>query len=231
MTDDLTALLTASRPSVDEAALRELSVALARETVRASRTAARARRRRRVVGVVAGLAVAVPATAAATYWSAHTGEHGDPSLTEENASEWLDVCAPDFTEVAAGLAPTTRALPSGVSWAAATDRVVAGWTAGCDQGPSRTQADGVLMSYESYAGCAWAVSWLHADDRGDQASRRAAAAELRHHAASPVVAENDGGGVVDSLARVADAAAAGDAGPVREQVVANCTSAWFEGVR
>ena len=86
MTDDLTALLTASRPPVDEAALLEVSVALARETVRTSRVAARARRRRRLVGVVAAVAVAVPATAAATYWSAHTGEHGDRSLTEENAS-------------------------------------------------------------------------------------------------------------------------------------------------
>ena len=46
-----------------------------------------------------------------------------------------------------------------------------------------------------------------------------------------LVAENDGGGVVASLTRVADAAAAGDAGPVRDQVAANCTSAWFEGVR
>ena len=91
MTDDLTALLTASRPPVDEAALREASVELARETVRASR-AARARRRRRLAGVVAVVAVVVPATAAATYWSTHTGEYGDPSLSEENASEWLDVC-------------------------------------------------------------------------------------------------------------------------------------------
>ena len=113
MTDDLTALLTASRPPVDEAALREVSVELARETVRTSR-AARARRRRRLVGVVAAIAVAVPATAAATYWTTHTGEHGDPSLSEENASEWLDVCAPDFASVAADLAPTSHALPAGV---------------------------------------------------------------------------------------------------------------------
>ena len=63
--------------------------------------------------VVAAVAVAVPATAAATYWSTHTGEYGDPSHSEENASEWLDVCAPDFASVAADLAPTSRALPAG----------------------------------------------------------------------------------------------------------------------
>ena len=230
MTDDLTALLTASRPPVDETALCEASVDLARETVRTSRVA-RARRRRRLVGVVASVAVAVPATAAATYWTAHTGEHGDPSLSEENASEWLDVCAPDFASVAAGLAPTSLALPAGVSWAAATDRVVGSWTAGCEEGPSRTQSDGVRLSYEFYAGCAWGVAWLRADDRGDRAARAAAAAELRRQAESPLVADNDGGGMVASLTRVADAAAAGDAGPVRDEVAANCTTAWFEGVR
>ena len=230
MTDDLTALLLASRPPVDEAALCEASVELARETVRTSRVV-RARRRRRLVGVVASVAVAVPATAAATYWTAHTGEHGDSSLSEENASEWLDVCAPDFAKVAAGLAPTSLALPAGVSWATATDRVVGGWTSGCDQGSSRTQADGVRLSYESYAGCAWGVAWLRAEDRGDQAVQTDAVAGLRRQATSPVVADNDGGGVVASLTRVADAAAAGDAGPVRDQVAANCTSAWFEGVR
>ena len=75
------------------------------------------------------------------------------------------------------------------------------------------------------------MAWLRADDRGDQEVRTAAVAELRRHSASPLVAENDGGGVVASLTRVADTAAAGDAEPVRDQVAANCTSDWFEGVR
>ena len=232
MTDDLTTLLTASRPSVDEAALREASVALARETVRTTRVAAMARRRRRrVAGLVAAVAVAAPATAAAAYWTTHTGEFGDPSHTEENASEWLDVCAPDFGDVATGLAPTGRALPAGASWPTAVDTVVASWTAGCAEGGSLVQADGVRLSYESYAGCAWDTAWLRAHERADEPAMTVAAAELRRHAESALVAANDGGGVVESLTRVADAAASGEPGPVRDQAAANCTPAWFEGVR
>ena len=218
MTDPLLARLAAADPvPVLPAIPAPVAAAEVAALVAAvPRPAPRRRRRRTATLAVLAALVAVPAGAAAMEVAGlHTGVFPGRGDTESVAGEeYLDTGSPQIAAVAEEL---TRGLPlpAGARWAPFLER----WPA--PEG-GLMQRTGIAMQAEAYARCAWLTSWLGAHRDGDAGAAREAAAVLRRSATWPATAATDGGGVVASLTAVADAAAAGDPGPVRQEVAANC---------
>jgi hypothetical protein len=123
--DELGALLTASAPPTpDHTAAAAHSATLAREVVGADRGLQgriRGLRRRHKVAtaVTAAAIVLVPTGAfAAQHFLAQTGTFGNPALNPdlEDGSERINICAKDFAEYVATLAPRTVPATPGHSW-------------------------------------------------------------------------------------------------------------------
>ncbi|NLE97227.1 MAG: hypothetical protein GX596_04475 [Propionibacterium sp.] len=75
------------------------------------------RHRGLIIGVVAAVVLGVPtAVAANQLWQARTGTYGNVAASEEDSSEWLDLCAVDFGEYITHLAPDLE-LPPTTTWA------------------------------------------------------------------------------------------------------------------
>lgn len=133
-------------------------MALAREVVQVSRRGRALRlsaRRRRIVGVAAALVI-VPGTAvAAGQFVARTGVFGHPGKTEEDTSEWINVCARDFPALVRSLPRPTHALPPGSTWDAVTEEVVRRNVDGVGQGCHGTASmvqEGTLRADFEFAG-------------------------------------------------------------------------------
>jgi len=211
--DPLTTLLPAARTDIDTVPAQDLSRGLAA----AVRAESRPRARRAVVAGLAVLAVAVPGTAAAVQWTTHTGVFGNPALSEEDASEWLDVCAPDFPATVRRLSPRDLALPRGVTVDTAVQDMYGEPDPACPEPGGRAQADGITLDFESWARCAWVHAWLD-----DPTQRSAAVVQLTRLADSPLLAAHDGGGTVAHAHDVAAAAADDDRAPVQREAEINC---------
>lgn len=123
--DELGALLTASAPPApDHAPAAALSLTVAREVVAADRGLqgrVRGLRRRHKVATAftAAAIVLVPTGAfAAQHFLAQTGTYGNPALNGEfeDGSERINICAKDFADYVATLAPSTIQAAPGHSW-------------------------------------------------------------------------------------------------------------------
>ena len=171
-----------------------------------------------VVGVVVALLTATTAVAYTAVVSARTGEYGRAGNTENDTSEWLRSDGDDFRTVVEELRPTEVPLPAGFSYAADLDAFVESTT---DE-PVRIQVTGVRSSYAYWAVCAWEREWLAARAVGDEPRRAAATAILRDAPSWPLLVATDGGGVIDHLRTVAEAAEREDQEPVRRDVEVNC---------
>lgn len=108
--------------------LAEWSLALARE-VAATTPDRRWWRRPHGRGAVVAAAVAalivVPAGAYAgsMIFDAQTGTYGAPGGTEEDTSEWIDMCATDVDEYMDSLPTPSEAPPPGWTWSAIAERM------------------------------------------------------------------------------------------------------------
>jgi hypothetical protein len=202
----------------------DLVAAVARSLAADDRPQPRRRRmrfgRRTAILVAAALALAATTTAMGFQLTARTGLFGNPEHTEDDGSEFLQLDAPDFEDVARSLVPHEIPLPPGLGWEQEIDRQV---RLGREE-PGLMQETGVRATFAYFAQCAWVKAWLDAhlagDDRLQERATRALAAS---HDWAPLVAV-DGGGVRDFFAtRVAEPAARGEAGPVRAELAANCT--------
>ncbi|MDF2046145.1 hypothetical protein [Microbacterium sp. Kw_RZR3] len=216
MNTDPFAALSAADPARDVA----LSPDEARHLVRAAIERPRRRRRRWVVptaAIIAVFAIGVPGVAAASGYLARTGWFGSPNPgspegtqpvgTEADGSEWIEIDAPDYVEVAVGLWPAQAILPPGSdTMRFATS--IAERTA--TQGEGLRQVTGIRSEFEQYARCAWRAEWLDADALGDTARAQTAAQTLTTAATWPATVATDGGGIVDEEKLVARAATAGD---------------------
>ena len=205
----------------DEAARR-----LVRASLRAGVGTGRPRQRLAalIVGVVAVLGVGVPGVALAAGYLAQTGWFGSPNPgspdgtepigTEADASEWVDVMAPDYVDFAVSVWPDYATLPPGydtASFAAAISRAyVASEAAQNDGLGSLRQVTGIRSEFEQFARCAWRAEWLNANDAGDASRQSAAAGTLVGAATWPATVASDGGGIVDEERAVGDAASSGD---------------------
>lgn len=215
-------LLVAGRPEVDTTALAQPSARLARQI--SATPPARGRRRRRGVAIsVAALVAMVPTSAAAYVWSTHTGVFGQPDRYTEDVdtSEVLDLCAPDFPSTAWSLMPKDLRLPHGATLRQAFDAVERSMTRDCRDGDgigAVTQATGVPAQAEGYAWCSWVNTYL-----AEPAERDDAASALKLYANSDITHVVDADGAMTRWEnKVADAAARGDAGPVRYDQRVNC---------
>lgn len=179
------------------------------------------------VGVVAALLTATTAVAVSAVVSARTGEYGKPGNTENDTSEWLRTNGDDYREVVEELRPTEVPVPPGFSYARDVDGFIE-WTT---KEPASLQVTMVRGSYAFWAVCAWEREWLAAYAAGDESRRTAATAILREVPSWPLIVATDGGGTVDHLRTVAEAADRGDGDPVRRDVQNNCRPLPTEGSR
>lgn len=223
--DPVQTLIHRARTDVDTDVLRDVSAALARDVAAAVTPQ---RRPRRIIAVsLAALVVAVPTSAAAYAWTTHTGLFGDSSRFTEDVdnSEWLDLCAPDFPQVARTLVPRTLPLPDGLTVEMVSDALWSNPSPDCADSRVRMQATGISARYQGYAWCSWVNDYV--DDR-DRASRDEAAQSLHVLANSHLTHLTDGDGrQVPIMNEIADAAAAGDVARVRDELRVNCVDFGF----
>jgi hypothetical protein len=222
--DPVGTLLMSARREVDTSALRQPSTMLAGAVAAAPVQARSRRRRRRVIAAsVAAFVVVVPTAAAAYTWTTHTGIFGQPDRYTEDvdASEVLDLCAPDFPATARSLMPEELRLPDGASREGAFDTVLSWVTRDCRDGDgvgARMQAVGVPSRAEAYAWCSWVNVYL-----SDPPERAEAAAALEHYAGSEMSRLVDADGAMTRwMNDIADAAARGDVDRVRYEQRVNC---------
>lgn len=215
--------LRAARLDIDRDALVRGSIDLARSVAGAPRRR-RAPNRRLALGIAALVVVTPAAAAAAGFDPLRTGWFGNPAKNTEDAdtSEWLNVCSPEYDEVIRSHAPATE-LPTGWSWAHATERLVADARSStdCAAGGAGVQQQevGIDSGYARYAICAWSAAAAEADSNED---RRRAGQELKKLANSELNHAIDGGGIVEFDNSVADEVLAGDVARARERARNNC---------
>jgi hypothetical protein len=203
-TDELGALLTAAAPPAvaDRALLTALSGELAREVVAADRglhaRLRRVRRRHRVAVAAAAAAVvlAPPAAWAAQHFLAQTGTFGNPALNPgmDDASEKIDVCAQDFTDYVATLAPTDLPVPPGHSWREYAGQSAREWSESGDCTPGQqglVQETGLRLGLLSRASADWGCTLVWATRDGDRPAAASARSTMlsidaRAHRLSPV---------------------------------------------
>lgn len=190
MTDDLAELLTDSRPQRPPEAedlYASHSRAMARDVVHHERTRAARRRgrllsRKRLIGITAAVAVAAPATAWASGFLAQTGWFGAPGMTENDTSEFIDICATDFPQYFQTRIPTpSDEPPSGWTWqevgadiVATTQRANA---ADCAESGVVEQVTGLQSRYYWWAEATWACRAIEAHEAGDEAALKSNAAK------------------------------------------------------
>jgi len=159
--DDLEKILRASAPPVDVeasgAAARDVASAVAKEYRRRPR-----RLTRRAVVVTVG-ALLIPAVAAAgvLHFTAETGQYGKPGFTENDTSQYINMCASDINKYVATLEPTTLPLPPGVTWDELATKFVSIFRPDCPpQGPgSLTQVSGIKVDLLAQSTCPW-ENWV-----------------------------------------------------------------------
>jgi hypothetical protein len=145
---------------------------------------------------VVAAAVVIPTAAAAAavvHFRAETGQYGKPGYTENDTSEYIDMCASDIRRYVATLEPTGRPLPPGVTW----DQVAARYVDDEDQCPPfgpgvEEQVTGIRTGLIYSSTCywqRWALSAPRASAAADLEEADAAIADdfVAVHAISPKV--------------------------------------------
>ena len=154
---DLENVLRASAPSVDVeacgAAARDVASEVAKNHPRRPR-----RLSRRAVIVTVGVLL-IPATAAAGVltFNAETGQYGKPGFTENDTSQYINMCASDISQYVTTLEPTSSPLPPGVTWNELGAQFVSNSNSECPpQGPGQIdQVTGIKTTLLAMSGCSW----------------------------------------------------------------------------
>jgi hypothetical protein len=153
MSTDVDRLLTAADPHPSQPRridddLAAMASDVASDVVAHSRRSrlkrlAGTRRRALAVGLTVGL-VAVPTTAWATaQFLAETGQYGAPGMTENDTSQWIRVCAPDFPAYHATLPTPSDPAPEGLTWPHIRGFVESQIANLCQQGDTVEQVTGL----------------------------------------------------------------------------------------
>ncbi|MDO5681862.1 MAG: hypothetical protein Q4G46_03435 [Propionibacteriaceae bacterium] len=223
--DDLVAELRDADPARHLEAASDDYRALLRASLpaRSSRASSRPQTSRRttrllVVGATV-LAVAIPGAAAASVFAARTGWFGNAEHTETDATEFLDMTAPDYPEAAAREWPAYITLPPAYHRSEFALAVSRHRAAQARVGDARDPAGGkgvveqvtvARFGFDEYARCAWRAEWLSANESGDEVRERRAADALTTAASWPSTVAVDGGGIVAGHQDLAGAARSGD---------------------
>lgn len=186
MSSDLETRLRRSAPTVNVSQCASVVSDLVAEVTTARRRPRLARGKRRTAAMSLAAAVFVPTAAfAAVHFAAETGQFGKPGATENDTSQYVNMCASDVSSYMATLEPRDLALPAGVTWTQIGQRNLAAWQATCpprDTG-SIVQVSGIKGGYVHGAECAWEKDFLGASG--------AAAAQERQRASEAIVSAED----------------------------------------
>ena len=218
--DELDVLLRSADPSRSFTTDHRRLTAAVASAGSATRVPRRVRSRVWVALAVAaalGLGATAPAVADHILVLSRTGQFGTAG-TEGDSSEWLTSEGSDFAEVIDATYPEWLPLPPAVDANAFRRETVELLSAGSGY----EQVSGAEVSFEHQARCAWVYEWLAADTVADTPRATAAAAMLQESAHWPATVASDGGGFVDHLLDVANAAATGDRTVVEYQEQSEC---------
>lgn len=186
-----------------------------------SRSTGSSRRRRRalhtVVATTVVLAAGTGVAAAAGLLDMHTGVFGEPGKTENDTSEYLNSTG---AETPALLRSYVQEMPLAPGYSA--DPLIERFTSGENV---VVQAAGLQAQVFAWSTCSWELTWLDARAAGDTVAQAEATAVLREVPGWPVVPVIDGDGRLTATFRgIADAATAGDPGPIQQDTAVNCDS-------
>lgn len=221
--------------SVDPAAAAAIGQDAVHQLLRqAKSSAAQARsgrghgRSRRFWAVVAlaAVGVGVPTAAVGSGMLAQTGWFGSPATsTEEDTSEYIDTGAADYLDYAAAQWPSEVVLPDGYDTQAFAEAAASYLR---PSGGVMVQRTSILFNFEDAARYAWMREWLDANAVGDTAREQRAAEVLTDPMQWQAAASSDGGGVIDHIRAVGQAALDGDRAVVEED--AQRYSGFDEGI-
>jgi hypothetical protein len=130
--------------------------------------------------------VAVPSAAAAAviHFHAETGIFGKPGFTENDTSQYINMCASDIATYMATLEPTSRPLPPGQTWSAlGSAKIKQALTAirsECPpQGPgAEQQTTGIKEDFLFASSCAWESYFLSVTGPNASAQQRNASQQI-----------------------------------------------------
>lgn len=222
----------------------EARVYLAATLAGSSRTRPTRWRRRAIAAtaLLVGLGISVPGVAYGGWFRALTGEYVNPFTFESTQdrdpdNQVVEKTSPDFPQLVASEWPSYVPLPEAYDQKVFVnavgqymhDSAVAAVKKDGASGFEGTVAE-IHGDLEHAGRCVWIQEWLDAAPGSAQRSR--ASSVLRDSVQWPQTVATDGGGVVDSLRKVAQAAKDGNASVVREEDSLNCTDyRHFPGVR
>jgi len=177
------------------------------------------RRRRRAARTVIASSVLLAAgtgvAAAGGFLGLHTGVFGEPGMTENDTSEYLNGTSPDVAPLMRSYLEETPLAP-GYS----ADRLIERYTSGEQHVVQETGLRAVVFSWSN---CSWELAWLEAHASGDAVAEATATDVLTRIPDWPVVSLIDAdGGLTASVQRIAEAAVAGDPGPIERETALNC---------
>lgn len=218
--------LRAAGRAVDPAEFAEPSGELAQEIVAAGGSRFAGSRRRRLIAFGAVGAVLVPGVAVAAtvyHFAAESGQYGAPGATENDTSQYINMCASDIRSYVASLAGSPRPLPAGTSWDQIIDQVATPPAGSCPPvGPGEVeQVTGLKSRLLLATECPWEGDFLRAHAAGDagEVHRAGQAIASAEDAVAALGVEGDDGWKV-----LRDGAADGDVAVVQQDYRANCTS-------
>lgn len=158
--NDVENILRASTPLIDVDGCGEPARDLASEVVKNYRRHPRRFSRRAMLVTVGVLLIPAAAAASVLTYSAETGQYGKPGFTENDTSQYINMCASDIGQYVATLESTTSPLPPGVTWAQLGTQFVSNSSSECPpHGPGQIdQVTGIKTTLLAMSGCSW-ESW------------------------------------------------------------------------
>jgi hypothetical protein len=162
------------------------------------------------------LAAGTGAAAAAGFIDMRTGVFGEPGMTENDTSEYLNSTGAETPALMRSYVEEMSLAP-GYS----ADPLIERFTSGENV---IVQAAGLRGQVFAWSSCSWELTWLDAYAAGDTAAQADATHVLSQIPDWPVLPVVDGGGVTATFREIANAATAGDPGPIQRDAAINCDS-------
>jgi hypothetical protein len=171
---DIENILRASAPSVQLEGCGAVARELASEVTVSCRRRPRRFSRRAMIVSVGVLLIPAAAAASVLTYSAETGQYGKPGFTENDTSQYINMCASDIGQYVATLESTSAPLPPGVTWNQLGTQFVSNSSSECPpNGPGQIdQVTGIKTTLLAMSGCSW-------EDWALSAPSSAASADLK----------------------------------------------------
>lgn len=196
---DLENILRASAPPVDVEACGVAARDVASEVAKNCRRRPRRFSRRAVVVTVGVLLIPATAAAGVLTFTAETGQYGKPGFTENDTSQYINMCASDIGQYVATLEPTSSPLPPGVTWNEIGGQYVSNFSSSCPpQGPGEeAQVTGIKIDLLAMSNCPWEKWALSAPSSTatadlERADEVLADTEVAEHQVNPAYNSNPG---------------------------------------